>query len=504
MKQQLSIVKASLGTFNETISDLGYNNQVIKNGLLNLKSYMERFTSNTESRLNLLDIKIRAEGHIARINYALHAIQRNLDIMIESVINAQKGVLQPQIVSPGLLIETLEKSTAAFPKDTMAPFTLSKDSINLIIRLCDIHIYVRNGILGYVINLPLVSSGTFKTFRLMPLPIAIGKNKFIYIETENRLLHVDQTRQYYFFTDREELRRCKTVEPNKYICKQTQPLFNSHMQESCAVKLLQPRVSIPKICDTRIVQLTHTIWTQLEKRNEWIYFIPSSDSITILCPEKEPIDVLLTGTGKLTIQSSCKGYSLTVLLNTKNNIRVNASKYGGDLLSKVESQFECCESFGISGNLSHIELDMKLKHIVSHVEDLKYASFKISELEKNIKEKEWKNEHTQSHTTYSVIAYISITLIVLYGIYRLVRFILARWLKGKTLRAITGTISDLDTSLKTSGAGNIVNISIKTSNESLTNSPEAIPLQDLESSSVRGSTPELRRSRRLRTTKSYF
>jgi hypothetical protein len=98
--------------------------------------------------------------------------------------------------------------------------------------------------------------------------------------------------------------------------------------------------------------------------------------------------VVLTGTGKLTIRSSCKGYSLTALLTTKNDVQVNTSKYGGDLLSKVETQFECCESLCIPGNLSHIELDMKFKHIVSQVEDLKYASSKISELEKIVTEQE--------------------------------------------------------------------------------------------------------------------
>jgi hypothetical protein len=134
------------------------------------------------------------------------------------------------------------------------------------------------------------------------------------------------------------------------------------------MKLLQHRLCIPKICDTRIVQITHTIWTQLEKGNERIYFNPLSDSIIVLCPEKDPIDVILTGTGKLTIQPSCKGYSLTDLLQNKNNIQVNTSKYGGDLLSRIESPFDCCEGFGLSRNLSHNELDLKFKHIVTYVE----------------------------------------------------------------------------------------------------------------------------------------
>jgi hypothetical protein len=126
MKQQLSIIKASLGTFNDTISDLEYNSQVTKNGLIRLKSYMERFVENTESRLNLLEIKIRAEGHIAQVNNALSAMQRNLDLMIESVINAQTGILQPQIVAPSLIIEALKRSVSAFLRETMAPFILAR------------------------------------------------------------------------------------------------------------------------------------------------------------------------------------------------------------------------------------------------------------------------------------------------------------------------------------------------------------------------------------------
>jgi hypothetical protein len=75
--------------------------------------------------------------------------------------------------------------------------------------------------MGYIISLPLISRGIFHTFRLIPLPMAIGQNKFIHVETESKLLYIDQARQYYFMTDREELRRCKTIEPNRYICKHT-------------------------------------------------------------------------------------------------------------------------------------------------------------------------------------------------------------------------------------------------------------------------------------------
>jgi hypothetical protein len=54
MKQQLSVIKASLGTFNEMISDMEYNDNLVKKGLTNLQTYMEKFTSETKVKLDLI------------------------------------------------------------------------------------------------------------------------------------------------------------------------------------------------------------------------------------------------------------------------------------------------------------------------------------------------------------------------------------------------------------------------------------------------------------------
>jgi hypothetical protein len=196
------------------------------------------------------------------------------------------------------------------------------------------------------------------------------------------------------------------------------------MQESCEVKLIQPRVKIPRDCDMRVVHVDHTIWTQLEQRNEWVYFTPVSDSITIVRQEKEPVEIKLTGTGKLNIDSGCKGYSLTALLTTTNEIQVNYTGSGGDLQSKVETQFRCCKQLGTSINLTHIERDMKLKPTVTHMEDLKYTSYRISVLEKLAAEQEWKRKHFEYHNTYSILMYVAITIIILYGLYRFIRWLI--------------------------------------------------------------------------------
>ena len=143
-------------------------------------------------------MKIEVEGHILRVNNATNVLQCNLDLLIDSVMNAQKGVLQPQIITPITLMGALIKNVSAFPKDTTLPFPLSKDSAHFILRLCDLQVYIKNGILGYVILLPLVSRGNFSIYRLIPIPVPLDRSKFLYIDTVKSFLWIDQARQYYF------------------------------------------------------------------------------------------------------------------------------------------------------------------------------------------------------------------------------------------------------------------------------------------------------------------
>jgi hypothetical protein len=118
-----------------------------------------------------------------RVNTATDTLQRNVDLLIDGTINAQKGVLQPQVISPTTSMDALIKIVPAVPKDTAIPFPMSKDSTHLLLRLCDLQVYVKHGILGYVVLLPLVNRGNFNIYRLIPIPVPLDRNMYLYIDT---------------------------------------------------------------------------------------------------------------------------------------------------------------------------------------------------------------------------------------------------------------------------------------------------------------------------------
>jgi hypothetical protein len=138
LKQQLSVVRSSLGAVNNTLADVEYNENLLKEGMGKVIKYMDTLRLETNEKMNLVSTKIEVERHILRVNNAINALQRKLDILIDSVMNGQRGVLEPQVISLITLMDVLIKSVSAFPKDTILPFPLSKNSAHLLLRLCDL------------------------------------------------------------------------------------------------------------------------------------------------------------------------------------------------------------------------------------------------------------------------------------------------------------------------------------------------------------------------------
>jgi len=157
-------------------------------------------------------------------------------------------------------------------------------------------------------------------------------------------------------------------------------------------------------------------------------------------------------------------------------------------MSKVHLEYDCSEELHVNFNISTLSLNTDFKHIISHLDDVKIASCRISDVENMIREQEWKRLHTSAHNTYSALVYICLMLIGLYILYKLYTC-----LKDKVncVKSLTDAI----------GSGNVINIKIHTSNECLAMAQEDVPLCELQSQAL---DAKPRTSNKLRMSKSCF
>ena len=245
----------------------------MREGLNKLQTYVATFGSQVENVTYLLPLKITIEHHIAKALDASHAIQRTLDILVDSIADAQKGSLPPRVISPTLLLDTLKSSSPSFPANTTLPFPLGKDYLRSVYQLSDVRVCTYKERLGCVITVPLVHKKTFAVLRMIPIPVPVNREHFLCVDVRDSVLCLDRAKQCYFTMTEDELPKCKLAEPGHYMCTQQRTPLSTLTTDSCAVTMLQRKNSLPSVYDTSLVRLSTTVWTQLTN-NLWIYFAP--------------------------------------------------------------------------------------------------------------------------------------------------------------------------------------------------------------------------------------
>jgi MoaA/NifB/PqqE/SkfB family radical SAM enzyme len=64
MKQQLYVVKSSLGAVNYTLSDLEYNERLLQVGIRHITGHMDALKTETQKLADIFGAKVEVEGHI--------------------------------------------------------------------------------------------------------------------------------------------------------------------------------------------------------------------------------------------------------------------------------------------------------------------------------------------------------------------------------------------------------------------------------------------------------
>ena len=418
MKQQLMIIKSTLGMFNGTVTDIEYNEAKMREELIQLQRHVEDFSAQLANATYLLSLKIAIESYIAKALDASQIVQRTLDVLVDNIAEAQKGLLPPRVLSPVQLLESLRNSVPSFPTDTALPFPLGKDYLFLLHQLSDVHVYFYEKRLAYVISVPLINKKVFTMWRMVPIPLPVNHDHFVYIDVRDSVLCLDQTKQFYFTMQDSELTHCKPTELDKFVCTHQRTLLSTSAMESCALSLFLKRDTPSPVCDTRVVKLTNTVWTQLSN-NAWIFYAPQPDVITLLCQDARSVDISLTGIGRLQILPGCKGYSTRTLLYGTFVIGNASIQVPANFVSHVDFNHVCCEELKTRVNFDQTPVRIAYKKTTAHLKDLRSASTKVSDLLKEIDEQDWKNYHVNYRNTHSVLLVLVVGVVSSYVLFKL-------------------------------------------------------------------------------------
>jgi len=93
-------------------------------------------------------------------------------------------------------------------------------------------------------NGPPCATATCEVIKLTAVSIALENKEFLYIDREESILCLDQTRLYDLMIDEAKLYHYKTTKTGSYVCTQSHAVMCSDWQEMGVVELLQQRGNI--------------------------------------------------------------------------------------------------------------------------------------------------------------------------------------------------------------------------------------------------------------------
>ena len=126
--------------------------------------------------------------HTVQLERATDECRREYGILIDAIMNSQKSILQPHIITPAQIIRQMKASQADIPSELSLPVPLSATYQNLVLRIIEFDVFFKGNFLVYVIRLPLTNHVKYNVYNVLPLPIRTKDTDKIYIYSPSTII----------------------------------------------------------------------------------------------------------------------------------------------------------------------------------------------------------------------------------------------------------------------------------------------------------------------------
>ena len=259
------------------------------------------------------------DGELTRFVYRTEQkIERYIEICqkyIDIISAAQAGRYDPTILSATQLSEISREIRLRAPE---FEFPLTPESLHgkNLARIAHVDLVFHQERMLIMIHIPLLDRIKYRLYHMHPWPVPQGRENTgsAYIAPSTPYIAVSTDRRVYFFVDAAYFASCRKTN-QKYICPTEMPILETATTKDCEVEmLLRPSVAAYRQCDVRTKTQHSAFWKHLPSQGGWLYSLESPENVHILCPGREEITKIITGTGILYLSANCMGRTGSITL----------------------------------------------------------------------------------------------------------------------------------------------------------------------------------------------
>lgn len=410
-KQNILISKSTITNLNKTLSTISENEGRLNNVTTELIMTLKSVSATTDELLawnkinNVLNV----------LQSSLLTISYKIEDVVNSVLFSNSNTLHPSVITPRELYEDLYNNIKYIPSYKQYPVSVEINNINSLLQISEVSTYFsRNKIIYFVISIPLVYYMDYELYQALPIPVshnASSPNSFTMIIPTKPFVALSKDRTTYCTL--ENLNHCKTLKSGILVC-EISDILSVTTNPICEIELMTKVVTnLPNSCTTNFIFGKINIWQNIGN-NKWIFVQSQPSRLTIQC-EANVKEVIINGTGILSMKPRCVALNKNVRLLARQNTKHNLTHIHSDFVLINNS---CCNKDKFD-KFKFNTSDSIISNI--NLEDLKNLKVLINEENKSIDELNNNSNNISHHVSFpilTIILVITFTIFLIYYFYK--------------------------------------------------------------------------------------
>jgi hypothetical protein len=140
------------------------NERILSKGFEDMTKHINKQDGEVKRMFTASSMMLTVNEHSMQLNRATDECRREYGILIDAIMNSQKRVFQPQIITPAQIIKHMKASQADMPPELSFPLPLSAAYHQLVLRIIDVDVFLKGNflVLSYTAVLRLSGRVVFK------------------------------------------------------------------------------------------------------------------------------------------------------------------------------------------------------------------------------------------------------------------------------------------------------------------------------------------------------
>lgn len=307
--QQIDLNKKQTTIFQLTVNVLNHTMQSQSVQSLALQKYLDDLSfilRNVTSEISSAQVSSVLFSKLSEImQYASLLIMRcreKQQYFFEAITTKSKSL---QLIPPRMFLKELERiSLSVVSHGLLLPLALTRENLLKFYQITLTEGRIVDNSLVVRFSIPLVENRRFMLYKATSAPVRnTTDGSFNFIVPHNEYIAYDSVEEKFAILKHDDIKNCHRMH-QKLVCKQTFPIMAADNNFGCEINLLR-NASTTSACDIRTANVTEELWVQLQQPNTYLYTLPKSVSVTILCSHSRT-SLTPQGTGIIAISQSCR------------------------------------------------------------------------------------------------------------------------------------------------------------------------------------------------------